>query len=229
MTLLELRAVGKEFLSGSEVLHVLRDVSLAVRAGETVAITGPSGSGKSTLLGIMAGLDQPTSGGVLVRGEPAGGWDEDRRAAWRRRSVGFVFQNARLVPSLTAVENAALPLELGGMTAGEAATRAADILAGLGLGERLRHFPRQLSGGEQQRVAIARAFAHQPEIIFADEPTGSVDREHAANVLDTLLKIRDEAGTALVLVTHDPAVAGRMARTLRLSQGSLAQDPQSIS
>lgn len=207
----------KEFTSAGQRLRVLDGVSLSVAPGETVAVTGPSGSGKSTLLGLMAGLERPTSGRVLFEGEDVGAWDEERLAAWRRESIGFVFQNFRLVPSLTAMENAALPLELGGAPAAEAAERAGAILGELGLGGRLGHYPHQLSGGEQQRAAIARAYAHAPRLIFADEPTGSLDRETSRRVFDALLEANAKRGAALVVVTHDPAVAGRLARSVSLA------------
>ena len=220
--LLELTDVGKEFVTAGETLHILRGVSLVVEPGQTVAVTGPSGSGKSTLLALMAGLDRPTSGRVVYDGAPLSDWSEDQLAEWRRRSVGFIFQNYRLVPSLTALENAALPLELLGLGAAEAAERASVLLKGLDLSGREGHFPHQLSGGEQQRVALARAYVHEPRLIFADEPTGSVDREHAGRILDGLLELNERKGTALVLVTHDPAVASRMSRTLALTRGTLA-------
>ncbi len=222
MNLLALENIRKEFVSGSETVHVLRGVSLSLEPGDTVAITGPSGSGKSTMLGLMAGLDRPTSGRVLYQGAPIHEWSEDRLAEWRRRSVGFIFQSFRLVPSLTARENVALPLELLGWGAREAAERAETLLARLDLPGRAGHFPRQLSGGEQQRVAIARAYVHEPSLIFADEPTGSVDREHAELILNALLALNAERATALVLVTHDPAVAARLKRTAVLERGALA-------
>ncbi|MFI5363051.1 MAG: ABC transporter ATP-binding protein [Elusimicrobiota bacterium] len=220
-SLLELTGVSKEFPSGSETLRVLAGVDLTAAAGETVAIMGPSGSGKSTLLGILAGLERPTSGGVRRDGEDASGWDEERLALWRRRRAGFVFQSFRLMPTLTAVENAAFPLELLGEAPEAARERASELLSGLGLGDRLEHRPFQLSGGEQQRVAIARAYAHRPALILADEPTGSLDRATAARVLEALLEVNARSGSALIVVTHDPMVSERLGRRVRLENGRL--------
>jgi putative ABC transport system ATP-binding protein len=220
--LLELSGVSKEFPSGAETLRVLAGVDLTVRAGETLAITGPSGSGKSTLLAVLAGLERPTSGAVKRDGEDAGGWDEERLARWRRRRAGFVFQSFRLMPTLTAVENASFPLELLGEAPAAAAARAGELLTALGLDGRLAHRPSQLSGGEQQRVAIARAYVHRPALILADEPTGSLDRATAARVLDALLSVNARASAALVVVTHDPMVAERMDRRVSLDAGRLS-------
>jgi predicted ABC-type transport system involved in lysophospholipase L1 biosynthesis ATPase subunit len=219
--LLELKGISKEFPSGSEILHVLSGVDLTVAPGETLAIMGPSGSGKSTLLGILAGLERPTTGAIRRDGEDAGGWDEERVARWRRRRVGFVFQNFRLMPTLTAVENASFPLELLGEAPAPAEARAGALLRELGLGDRLTHRPDQLSGGEQQRVAIARAYAHRPALILADEPTGSLDRATAARVLDALLEANTRSGAALVVVTHDPLAAERLGRRVHLQNGRL--------
>jgi putative ABC transport system ATP-binding protein len=219
---LELSGVGKDFVSGGERLRVLESVDLTVRAGETLAVTGPSGSGKSTLLGIMAGLERPSAGTVRRDGEDATAWDEERLARWRRGRLGFVFQSFRLVPTLTALENAAMPLELLGASPAEAEARAAELLKSLGLGERLGHRPAALSGGEQQRAALARAYAHKPALILADEPTGSLDRATAERVLAALLELNAASGTALVVVTHDPAVAGALGRSVRLERGRVA-------
>ena len=219
--LLELKDVSKEFPSGGETLKVLSGVDLAIHPGETLAITGPSGSGKSTLLGILAGLERPTAGNVRRDGEDAGAWDEERLALWRRHRVGFVFQSFRLMPTLTALENASFPLELLGEGPVEAEGRAGRLLGELGLGERLNHRPSQLSGGEQQRVAIARAYSHGPALILADEPTGSLDRTTAVRVLDALLELNARAGTALVVVTHDAMAAERLGRMIRLEGGRL--------
>lgn len=216
--LLELRDVAKDFRSAGEDIHVLRGVSLTVSAGETLAVTGPSGAGKSTLLGLMAGLDRPSRGEVLYGGRPFSAWDEEALAAWRRKSAGFVFQNFRLIPSLTALENAALPLELLGQGGAQARKQAGAILEELGLSSRAGHFPSQLSGGEQQRVAVARAFVHGPEVVFADEPTGALDRDTGLRVLDLLFSIQKTGGTALVVVTHDPAVSARAGRSLALAK-----------
>ncbi|MFI5348214.1 MAG: ABC transporter ATP-binding protein [Elusimicrobiota bacterium] len=219
--LLELKNVSKEFPSGGETLRVLSGVDLSIHPGETLAITGPSGSGKSTLLGILAGLERPTAGNVRRDGEDASGWDEERLALWRRHRVGFVFQSFRLMPTLTALENASFPLELLGEGPVEAEERAGRLLGQLGLGERLNHRPSQLSGGEQQRVAIARAYSHGPALILADEPTGSLDRTTAVRVLDALLELNARAGTALVVVTHDAMAAERLGRMIRLEGGRL--------
>ena len=220
--LLELAGMSKEFPSGDETLRVLAGVDLTVRAGETLAITGPSGSGKSTLLAVLAGLERASSGVVRRDGEDAGGWDEERLARWRRRRAGFVFQSFRLMPTLTAVENASFPLELLGEPPAAAAAAAAELLIALGLDGRLEHRPSQLSGGEQQRVAIARAYVHRPALILADEPTGSLDRATAARVLDALLAVNARSGAALVVVTHDPMVAERLDRRVRLDAGRLS-------
>ena len=219
--LLELSDVSKEFPSGAEMLRVLSGVDIKIAPGETLAIMGPSGSGKSTLLGILAGLERPTAGVSRRDGEDASAWDEERLARWRRRRVGFVFQSFRLMPTLTAVENASFPLELLGSAPAEAMLRAAELLGELGLGDRLAHRPSQLSGGEQQRVAIARAYAHRPALILADEPTGSLDRATAVRVLDALLEVNARSGAALVVVTHDPMAAERLGRRVRLENGRL--------
>jgi len=219
--ILELTGITKYFDSGAESLRVLDGVDLIVRPGETIAVTGPSGSGKSTLLGIMAGLERPSSGAVRRDGEDASAWSEDRSAQWRRRRLGFVFQSFRLVPTLTALENASMPLELLGTSPAEAEGKAAALLQALGLEGRLDHRPSALSGGEQQRVALARAYAHAPALILADEPTGSLDRATAEKVLAALLEINARSGTALAVVTHDPTVAAALGRSVRLERGRL--------
>lgn len=220
--ILDLSGVGKNFASGSEYLRVLESVDLRVDPGETLAVTGPSGSGKSTLLAIMAGLERPSAGIVRRDGQDATAWDEEALARWRRARLGFVFQSFRLVPTLTALENAAMPLELLGASPAEAEERAAGLLKTLGLGERLHHRPTTLSGGEQQRAALARAYAHKPALILADEPTGSLDRATAERVLAALLELNAASGTALVVVTHDPAVSGALGRSVRLERGRIA-------
>ncbi len=219
--ILELSDIAKDFASGGESLRVLDSVELKVRPGETLAVTGPSGSGKSTLLGIMAGLERPSLGLVRRDGEDASSWDEDRLAGWRRRRLGFVFQSFRLVPTLTALENAAMPLELLGAPPAEAEEKAAGLLQALGLEGRLEHRPSALSGGEQQRVALARAYAHGPALILADEPTGSLDRATAEKVLAALLELNARSGTALAVVTHDPTVAAALGRSVRLERGRI--------
>ena len=213
------------YLSGGRPLTVLRDINLAIAPREFVAITGPSGSGKTTLLGLLAGLDRPTSGVVRLDGEDLGPLSEDARARLRADKVGFVFQTFQLLPTLTALENVMVPIELGGdgaakKSGGEGAAKA--LLTRVGLGDRTHHYPAQLSGGEQQRVAIARAFANRPKILFADEPTGSLDAETGRTIIDLLVELNRDAGTTLLLVTHDPALAERAGRTIRLAGGAIA-------
>jgi putative ABC transport system ATP-binding protein len=200
-------------------LAILRGLDLDVAAGEAVAILGASGSGKSTLLGLLAGLDRASAGEVWLCGTSLNDLDEDGRAALREGRVGFVFQNFQLLPTLTALENVLLPLELSGSR--DAQRIAQDALASVGLAERAGHYPRQLSGGEQQRVAIARAFAPRPEILFADEPTGNLDETTGEHVIDLLLDLRRDSGAALVLVTHDPRLAERCDSRLRMHDGNL--------
>ena len=200
-------------------LEILAAIDMQVNAGEAVAILGPSGSGKSTLLGLLAGLDQPTQGQVSLLGRDLAGLDEDARAALRAGRVGFVFQSFQLLPGMSALENVALPLQLGGMNG--ARSQAETLLREVGLGERLSHLPRQLSGGEQQRVALARAFAGDPEILFADEPTGNLDADSGERIIDLLFNLRDRVGSTLLLVTHDQQLARRCDRTLRLNAGRL--------
>ena len=198
-------------------LTIVRDATFSVAAGETVAIVGASGSGKSTLLGLLAGLDVPSSGKVWVDGEDLFALDEDGRARLRGRLVGFVFQSFQLLPALTALENVMLPLELAG--ANDAVARARQVLGEVGLAERLGHYPRQLSGGEQQRVAVARAFATEPKLLFADEPTGNLDSATGAQVIDLLFRMNREHGTTLVLVTHDAKLADRCSRRITIDAG----------
>ncbi|MBJ6979977.1 ABC transporter ATP-binding protein [Luteimonas sp. MC1895] len=208
-------------LPGGELV-ILDDVGFAIMRGESVAIVGPSGSGKSTLLSLLAGLDAPTAGAVEIDGAPLSTLDEDGRARVRAEKVGFVFQNFQLLPSLTALENVMLPLELRGDADAEGPARA--ILARVGLGERLGHYPRQLSGGEQQRVAVARAFVTDPSLMFADEPTGNLDTATGQAIIELLFALNQDAGTTLVLVTHDEHLAERCRRTLRIEGGRLVAD-----
>jgi len=211
--------IGKQVTTGTTELTILTGVSFEVRAGEAVAIVGVSGSGKSTLLGLLAGLDTPSAGSVRIDGHDLFTLDEDGRAALRGRMVGFVFQSFQLLPAMTALENVMLPLELAGAEDAGAPARA--MLARVGLSERLHHYPKQLSGGEQQRVAIARAFVTRPKLLFADEPTGNLDAATGQQVIDLLFELNHESGTTLLLVTHDEAVTGRCDRVLRLAAGRL--------
>lgn len=206
---------------GSDTLTILQGVNLEIKPGESVAIVGRSGSGKTTLLGLLAGLDTPSEGSVELGGAMISALGEDERAQLRAQRVGFVFQSFQLLPALSALENVMLPLELGGIEA--PAARAKDLLERVGLGERLAHTPRQLSGGEQQRVAIARAFAANPVILFADEPTGNLDNFTGQAISDLLLELNREQGTTLVLVTHDEKLAGRCQRQFNIEAGHLTE------
>ena len=217
--MLEAKKLRKEVSSPEGTLTILDDVSLAVQAGESVAIVGASGAGKSTLLALLAGLDRPSAGEVWLDGEELSALDEDGRAAARARHVGFVFQSFHLVPSLTALENVMLPLELAGRRDAKEAAR--EVLGKVGLSSRLGHYPRQLSGGEQQRVAIARAFVASPSVLFADEPTGNLDTATGARVVQLLFDLNQATGTTLVLVTHDRELAGRCDRLVEIDAGRL--------
>lgn len=201
---------------------MLREVNFVIEQGEFVAIVGPSGSGKTTLLGLLAGLDTPSHGSVHLDGTDITALDEDARARLRGAKVGFVFQSFQLIPTLTAIENVQVPLELRGEN--HVFDRATDVLERVGLGDRLDHFPTQLSGGEQQRVAIARAFANRPSILFADEPTGNLDSDTGGRIVELLESLNRESGSTVVLVTHDLGLAGRARRIIRLSDGSVVSD-----
>jgi putative ABC transport system ATP-binding protein len=214
---LEAQNVSKTVTSPEGSLTILADVSLGVRSGETLAIVGASGAGKSTLLALLAGLDTPSTGRVLIAGADMTQLDEDGRAAVRGRHVGFVFQSFHLIPSLTALENVMLPLELSGRR--DARSTAATALQQVGLTPRAAHYPKQLSGGEQQRVAIARAFVTQPKLLFADEPTGNLDTATGQRITDLLFELNRNIGSTLVLVTHDRTLAGRCGRVLELDAG----------
>jgi putative ABC transport system ATP-binding protein len=220
-TVLAAERLGKQVSSPEGVLAILSDVSLAIARGETVAIMGASGAGKSTLLALLAGLDEPTSGTVRLAGNELTALDEDGRAAVRARHVGFVFQSFHLVPSLTALENVMLPLELTGRA--DARSTAREVLGRVGLAERVGHYPRQLSGGEQQRVAIARAFVTRPDVLFADEPTGNLDTATGERIMDLLFGLNAATGATLVLVTHDMALASRCGRVIRLDAGRVVE------
>jgi putative ABC transport system ATP-binding protein len=218
-TVLEAAGVGKQVSSPEGTLAILTDVTLAIRRGETVAVMSASGAGKSTLLALLAGLDESTSGTVTLAGSELTALDEDGRAALRARHVGFVFQSFHLVPSLTALENVMLPLELAGRR--DARGAALEVLGRVGLAGRVGHYPRQLSGGEQQRVAIARAFVTRPDVLFADEPTGNLDAATGERIMDLLFGLNAETGATLVLVTHDLALASRCGRVIRLDAGRI--------
>jgi putative ABC transport system ATP-binding protein len=219
---LEAQGVGKQVSSPEGTLTILSDVSFEISAGESVAVVGPSGAGKSTLLALLAGLDLPTDGHVVLNKANLSDLDEDGRAQLRAESVGFVFQSFHLVPSLNALENVMLPLELAGQ--GNARKAALDIVKKVGLGERWSHYPAQLSGGEKQRVAIARAFATEPAVLFADEPTGNLDSRTGANIMELMFELNRNSSTTLVLVTHDQALAQRCDRILSLDVGKLVSD-----
>jgi len=220
-TVLAAEGVGKQVSSPEGALAILADVSVAIGRGETVAVVGASGAGKSTLLALLAGLDAPTAGKVWLAGHELTALDEDGRAAVRAGHVGFVFQSFHLLPSLTALENVMLPLELA--RRGDARSMAAEVLAKVGLAARAGHYPRQLSGGEQQRVAIARAFVTRPDVLFADEPTGNLDTTTGERIMDLLFKLNADARTTLVLVTHDRALAARCSRVVRLDAGRVVE------
>ncbi|MFZ2853908.1 MAG: ABC transporter ATP-binding protein [Rhodocyclaceae bacterium] len=221
MNVLEVDGLAKRVESGDGVLVILHEISFSVAAGETVAIVGASGSGKSTLLGLLAGLDQPSSGSVQLAGEVLGGLDEDARAVLRGRLLGFVFQSFQLLPSLTALENVMLPLELAGHA--NARLEAEAWLGRVGLAHRLAHYPKHLSGGEQQRVALARAFAPRPRLVLADEPTGNLDAETGHQIIELMFSINAESGTTLILVTHDEEIAARCARRLLIQAGRVSE------
>jgi len=220
--LLSLRGIGRTLPSGGRMLTILDGIELDIRRGEFVAVLGPSGSGKSTLLALMAGLDRPSSGEVVLEGERIDRLSEDRLAVIRRHKVGFVFQSFQLLGNLTARENVLLPMEL--LDSPDARSRADELLAAVGLAERGHHYPTQLSGGEQQRVALARAFAPRPALLLADEPTGNLDGATGRVVLDLLVALRASGGATLVLVTHDPAVAGLTDRRIHLRDGRIERE-----
>ena len=220
--ILEISGLTKSFESGHTQLTVLRDVSFCVAPGSSCAIVGPSGSGKTTLLGLCAGLDRPTSGVVRIAGHELSGMSEDDRARIRNEQVGFIFQNFQLLPTLTALENVMVPLELRGEK--HIRDLAGSLLKRVGLAERVHHYPAQLSGGEQQRVAIARAFINKPKILFADEPTGNLDNETSERVVELLFDLNRSSGTALVMVTHNLDLARLAGRIIALKGGALVED-----
>jgi putative ABC transport system ATP-binding protein len=237
-TMLKVERLTKTYFTAAGPLTVLKDVTLEVAAGDTLAVIGPSGSGKTTLLGLCAGLDEPTTGSVALNGANLGRLSEDERALLRNADVGFVFQNFQLIPTLTAMENVLVPLELrsglrrnageglasSSAVPGDGLTEARALLERVGLSDRLGHYPLQLSGGEQQRVSLARAFVNRPKILFCDEPTGNLDEETARAMMDLVFKLNREHGTTLVLVTHNPDLARRCSRTIRLRGGAVVDD-----
>ena len=220
LPVIEVAALGKQVVSGDGMLTILHQIGFSVDRGEAVAIVGSSGSGKSTLLGLLAGLDLPSAGTVKLAGLDLADLDEDGRAELRGRTLGFVFQSFQLLPSLSALENVMLPLELAGHV--EARSVAREMLERVGLADRLTHYPKHLSGGEQQRVALARAFAVKPQLLLADEPTGNLDAATGAQIIELMFAMNAEQGTTLLLVTHDEALAQRCGRVLRLVGGRLA-------
>lgn len=217
--ILKITGLEKTYQSGNKQLTVLHDISFDVEKGQTFSIVGPSGSGKTTLLGLCAGLDQPNAGSVELCGQDLNGLNEDQRAQLRNKNVGFIFQNFQLLPTLTALENVSVPLELQG--AKDATAKSMTLLEKVGLGDRVHHYPSQLSGGEQQRVALARAFANAPSILFADEPTGNLDAETGEKVIQLLLDLNKENGTTLVIITHDLELANRTQHILKLKGGKI--------
>ncbi len=221
--ILNVQHLEKNYDSGTKKLTVLHDISFSVEEGETFAIVGPSGSGKTTLLGLCAGLDQPDSGTISLCGTELNGLSEDERALLRNQHVGFVFQDFQLLPTLTALENVAVPLELKGDK--NAISTSKELLGKVGLGDRFNHYPSQLSGGEQQRVALARAFSNNPSILFADEPTGNLDAETGEKVIQLLFQLNKQLGTTLVMITHDLELAEKTQRILQLKGGKIIENP----
>jgi putative ABC transport system ATP-binding protein len=220
--MVRLQDIHLKLESAAGEVNILRGLDLAVAAGETVSIVGPSGSGKSTMMMVVAGLERPTAGRVAVAGEELGALDEDQLALFRRDRVGIVFQDFHLIPTMSALENVAIPLELAGRR--DAFERAERELAAVGLGHRLGHYPGQLSGGEQQRVALARAFVIAPRLLLADEPTGNLDGETGRHIIDLMFALRAERGATLLLITHDPMIAARCARTVHLIDGRISEE-----
>ena len=218
--------LSKIYKSGSKELTVLSDIDISIEKGESVAIVGPSGSGKTTLLGLCAGLDKSTEGSVSLAGSTLNDLDEDEKAAVRNKNVGFIFQNFQLIPTLTALENVMIPLELQG--ASNIRSRSEELLQRVGLGDRMDHYPSQLSGGEQQRVSLARAFSNAPKILFADEPTGNLDDDTGGKVEDLLFALNKEKGTTLIIVTHDTELAAKTNRIIKLRGGKIIEDSKNV-
>ncbi len=226
--ILNVQNLTKTFTSGSKELTVLKQVSFSIQPGKSCAIVGPSGSGKTTLLGLCAGLDQPTSGFVSLNGLEISSMDESQLSIVRNEQIGFVFQSFQLISTLTALENVMVPVELRGVPYREVEKKASDLLTEVGLGDRLTHYPSQLSGGEQQRVGLARAFIHQPDILFADEPTGNLDGETGAQIEQLMFNLNTKLGTTLVIVTHDRTLAEKCDRTIELKNGQILSDTDSV-
>ena len=224
--ILKINGLERTYKSGSKELTVLQNVSFEVEKGQTFSIVGPSGSGKTTLLGLAAGLDTPNAGKIELCGHDLNSLNEDERAQLRNEQVGFIFQNSQLLPTLTALENVSVPLELQG--AKNAITKAKELLNKVGLGDRIHHYPSQLSGGEQQRVAVARAFSNSPSILFADEPTGNLDEETGEKIIKLLFNLNKEAGTTLVIITHDLDLAARTQQILRLKGGKILTNETTV-
>jgi len=222
MEILQIKNLTKTYRSGSRELTVLKDINFSVEQGESVAIVGSSGSGKTTLLGLCAGLDKPSQGTIDLYGKTINNLSEDERAALRNEHVGFIFQNFQLIPTLTALENVMIPLELKGKSG--AAAVAQDLLTRVGLSKRMDHYPSQLSGGEQQRVSLARAFSNEPKLLFADEPTGNLDEDTGNTIEDLMFDLNKEKGTTLIIVTHDNELAAKTGRTIRLKGGQVISD-----
>jgi putative ABC transport system ATP-binding protein len=225
-TILKISGLTKTYLSAGKTLTVLDDINFDINSGSTNAIVGPSGSGKTTLLGLCAGLDRSTNGSVELKGISLGNLNEDKRASIRNQYIGFIFQNFQLLPTLTALENVMVPLELRGER--NIKTRALDLLDKVGLTDRGHHYPAQLSGGEQQRVSLARAFSNRPQLLFADEPTGNLDGETSEKVVNLIFDLNKEEGTTLMLVTHDLELAGKTQRIIRLKGGRMIADDKVI-
>lgn len=222
--ILEVHQLYRKFQSGTKTLTVVNDINFSIPEGISCAIVGPSGSGKTTLLGLCAGLDRPTSGSVSLNGIPLNPLNEDERAQVRNQHVGFIFQTFQLVPTLTALENVMVPLELRGEGTKEVREHARELLESVGLGDRTHHYPAQLSGGEQQRVAVARAFINEPKILFADEPTGNLDTETGEHIEDLIFALNEKQGTTLVMVTHDLELAKKCDRIIKLKNGQVFED-----
>lgn len=222
--IIQIKDLTREFKSGSKILTVVNNINFEIEEGTSCAIVGPSGSGKTTLLGLSAGLDRPTSGEVVLKGNSLSPLSEDERATVRNKHVGFVFQTFQLVPTLTALENVMVPLELRGEATKEVRKKANELLTEVGLGDRVHHYPTQLSGGEQQRVAIARAFINEPDILFADEPTGNLDTETGAHIESLIFDLNSKEQTTLVLVTHDLELAEKCDRIIRIKNGKVESD-----